>query len=114
MSRFRNLSPDAADDLDAMIGWMLDRGTSAALAERVLAAVLDAADRLADRPMLGRRRPDLLPDPFRFWSIPRHQLLLVYDPSATPAMVLRVLSTNQDLLPLLAGLRDLSGPGGPP
>ena len=113
MSRFRNLSPDAADDLDAMIGWMLDRGASAALAERVLAAVLDAADRLAERPLLGRRRPDLLPEPFRFWSIPRHRLLLVYDPSVRPATVLRVLSTDQDLLPLLAGLRDLAGPEGP-
>ena len=29
------------------------------------------------------------------------------------ATVLRVLSTDQDLLPLLAGLRDLAGPEGP-
>lgn len=63
--------------------------------------------------MLGRRRPDLLPEPFRFWSIPRHRLLLVYDPIATPALVLRIVSTNQDLPILLVGLSDLAGSDDP-
>ncbi len=105
MSRLRNLSPDAADDLDAIIGWMLDGGASAATAERALAAVLQAAGALARRPMLGRRLPDLLPEPFRFWSLPRLHLLRVYDPGAAPAMVLRIMSTDRDLRLLLAGLR---------
>ena len=56
--------------------------------------------------MLGRRRPDLLPEPYRFWSIPRWSLLRVYDPTTTPATILRVLNTAQDLPQLLADLRD--------
>jgi plasmid stabilization system protein ParE len=56
--------------------------------------------------MLGRRRPDLLPEPYRFWSIPRWSLLLVYDPTTTPATILRVLNRAQDLPQLLADLRD--------
>jgi len=48
-----------------------------------------------------------LPDPFRFWSLPRFALLLVYDPTMSPATILRVLNTAQDLGPLLA---DLAGP----
>ena len=56
--------------------------------------------------MLGRRRPDLLPEPYRFWSIPRWSLLPVYDPTTTPATILRVLNTAQDLPQLLADLRD--------
>jgi len=106
MSRFRNFSRQAAADLDDIVGWKLDHGDAAAAAERLLTAVLATGERLAERPLLGRRRPDLLPEPYRFWSIPRHRLLLVYDPTTDPATILRVLSTDQDLAPLLADLRN--------
>lgn len=102
MSRFRNFAPRAAADLDEAVSWLLDHGASAAIAERLLAAVLAAGDRLAGRPMLARRRPDLLPDPFRFWSLPRFGLLLVVDSNTSPATIVRILNTAQDLGPLLA------------
>ncbi len=107
MSRFRNFAPQAAADLDHAVGWLLDRVAAPGAAERLLTAVLDAGERLATRPQLGRRRLELLPDPFRFWSLPRFGLLLVYDPTTSPAVILRVLNTAQDLGPLLA---DLAGP----
>jgi len=107
VSRFRNFAPQAAADLDDAVGWLLDNAAAPATAERLLSAVLDAGERLALRPQLGRRRPDLLPDPFRFWSLPRFGLLLVYDPTTSPALILRVLHTARDLGPLLA---DLAGP----
>ena len=105
MSRFRNFSRRAAADLDDTVGWLLDHG-GAATAEQLLTTVLAAGERLAERPQLGRRRSDLLPEPYRFWSIPRWRLLLVYDPTTNPATILRVLNTAQDLPPLLADLRD--------
>ena len=107
MSRFRNFAPQAAADLDHAVSWLLDDVASAGAAERLLTAVLDAGERLATRPQLGRHRPELLPDPFRFWSLPRFGLLLVYDPTTSPATILRILNTAQDLGPLLA---DLAGP----
>jgi plasmid stabilization system protein ParE len=97
----RNFAPQAQADLDEAVGWLLDQGFAAAAAEKLLNAVLDAAAMLAKRPGLGRHRPDLLPEPFRFWSIPRHDLILVYDPDAEAPTILRVLSTNQDLGPLI-------------
>lgn len=106
MSRLRNFSRQASADLDDAVGWLLDHGIAAATAERVLTTVLAAAERLAERPLLGRRRPELLPEPYRFWSIPRHGLLLVYDPTTNPATILRVLNTARDLPPLLADLRE--------
>lgn len=106
MSRFRNFSRRAAADLDPIVGRILDHRGAAAAAERLLTTVLAAGERLADWPLLGRRRPDLLPEPYRFWSIPRHRLLLVYDPTTTPPTILRVLNTAQDLPPLFADLRD--------
>lgn len=109
MSRFRNFSRQGAADLDHAVGWLLDHGVAPAAAEQLLTTVLAAAERLAERPALGRRRPDLLPEPFRVWSIPRWKLLLVYDPTTTPATILRVLNTTQDLPPLLAELRDAPG-----
>ena len=104
MTRFRNFAPQAAADLDHAVGWHLDQVANLRAAERLLMAVLDAGERLAIRPQLGRRRPELLPDPFRFWSLPRFGLLLVYDPTTSPATILRVLNTAQDLGPLLADL----------
>jgi plasmid stabilization system protein ParE len=110
VSRFRNFSRRAALDLDETVGWLLDQGAAALAAEELLATVLAAGERLAERPLLGRRRPDLLPEPYRFWSIPRWRLLLVYDPETNPATILRVLNTAQDLPPLLWDLRDPSDP----
>ncbi len=106
MSRFRNFSRRAAAELDDVVGWMLDHGAAASAAEELLTTVLAAAERLAARPLLGRRRPELLQEPYRFWSIPRWQLLLVYDPTTTPATVLRVLNATQNLPPLLADFDD--------
>jgi plasmid stabilization system protein ParE len=105
VSRFRNFSRRATADLDDTVGWLLDHGGVAA-ADQVLTTVLAAGERLAERPLLGRRRPELLPDPYRLWSFPRWRLLLVYDPTTNPATILRVLNTAQDLPPLLAHLRD--------
>jgi plasmid stabilization system protein ParE len=76
VSRFRNFSIQAAAELDDAVGWLLDHGVAPASAEQLLSTVLSAAERLAERPALGRRRPELLPEPFRFWSIPRWKLLL--------------------------------------
>ena len=104
MSRLRNFSRQAAADIDNAVGWLLDHGSAPTAAERLLTTVLAAGETLAARPLLGRLRPDLLPAPYRFWSIPRWQLL-VYDPTSSPATVLRVLNTAHDLPPLLAELR---------
>ena len=97
MSRFRNFAPQAAADLDDAVSWLLDGPAGPAAAEKLLAAVLEAGELIANRPLAGRRRPDLLPDPYRVWSLPRLGYILVYNPTTTPARVARVLSTARDL-----------------
>jgi plasmid stabilization system protein ParE len=104
----RNFTPQAQADLDEAVGWLLDQGFAAAAAEKLLTAVLDAAAMLAKRPHIGRYQPELLPKPFRFWSLPRHSLILVYDADAEAPTILRVLSTNRELWPLLGDLRTQS------
>ena len=60
-----------------------------------------AARRLGERPLLGHVRPELLPAPYRFWSMQRFQMLLVYNPVTNPPRILRLLNTARDLAKLL-------------
>lgn len=97
----RSFAPRAQADLDEIVDWLLDHGSTAKTAEDLLTAVLDAAERLSKRPLLGRCRPDILPDVFRFWSLPRYRLLLVYNAQTSVPTILRVLRTDRDLGPIL-------------
>ena len=97
MSRFRNFAPQAAANLDDAVSWLLDGPAGPAGAEKLLAAVLEAGELIANRPLVGRRRPDLLPTPYRVWSLPRLGYILVYNPTTTPARVIRVLNAARDL-----------------
>ena len=67
------------------------------------------------RPRVGRRRPDLLGGPYRFWSLIRFSYLLVYDPQTDPVQILRLLHTKRDLPRALADLAEQrpSSPGEP-
>ena len=103
MSRLGVFSRQASVDLDEAVSWHLDGGGSAASAGRLLQDVQAAAAKLSDKPLLARRRPDLLPEPYRFWSLPRHRLLLVCDAAEVTPRIVRVLNTSRDLPPLLAG-----------
>ena len=82
MSRAAVLTVEARDDLRA--------------------AVFAAARRLGDRPLLGRRDLALLPEPYRFWSLTRFQVVLVYNAGTDPPRILRILGTARDFAPLLA------------
>lgn len=103
MSRPPNFAPQALRDLEDAAGWLAETG-GAALAERLLSAALDAAALLSSRPLMGRQRLGLLPEPYRFWSIASFPYLLVYDASHSPPRVIRMLHTARDLPKLLTDL----------
>jgi plasmid stabilization system protein ParE len=73
-------------------------------AHALVTEALRAAAMLARQPMLGRRRLDLLPEPYRFWSLRGFPYLLVYNASASPPRILRVLHMARDLRTLLDDL----------
>ena len=79
-------------------------GRPTALARRFLTVVIEAAARFSQRPLLGHRRTDLLPDPFRFRHITGFPFLLVYNADRPAPVILRVLRMPRDLEPLLADL----------
>lgn len=100
MSRSAVLTREARDDLLAELCWI--GPDNIAKAKALSEAVFAAAHRLWERPLLGRREPGLLPDPYRFWSVTRFQLVLVYNAAASPPTILRILSTARDFAPILA------------
>ena len=70
-------------------------------------AVQVAARRIGKHPLMGRAHVDLLPAPYRFWSLPRFRIVLVYDAASEPPRILRLLNTARKFGPLL---EDIAGP----
>lgn len=73
----RLFAPRALRDLRQAALWIAEDNPNAG--EALLNAAMQAAERLAERPALGRQRPELLPDPYRFWSLRGFPYLLVYN-----------------------------------
>jgi plasmid stabilization system protein ParE len=96
----RLFAPRAHRDLCEASLWLAR--TNPAVAHALVAEAERAARRLAERPMWGRRRPDLLPEPFRFWTLRGFPYLLAYDVWASPPRVLLVLHASRDLPSALA------------
>lgn len=74
-------------------------------AEAFLQAALRAAARVVERPQLGSVR-SYVPSRYRFWPLRRYSYLLVYDTTAEPVRILRVVHMRRDLPRLLAPLRN--------
>jgi toxin ParE1/3/4 len=103
----RNFAPQAVRDVEDAAEWLADGPGGESLARRFVAAVAEAAGRVAQRPLLGHRRPELLPDPYRFYAVKGFPYLLIYNTARDGAPVARVAFMGRDLDALLADLRDL-------
>ena len=79
-------------------------------AQQALRLALEAAARrLGEHPQYGRAAPPFVPEPYRFWSLPRFGYVLVYDPQTEPIEILRFVHTSRDLPQALAELRRSAG-----
>lgn len=96
------LAPRARRELLAAIAWIADDNPDAA--EAMFRATVQAIRRIVERPGLGRRRPDLAADRFRFFAVTGFSYLLVYDPDLEPLVVARIVHQSRDLPTLLADL----------
>lgn len=104
MTPLRSFAPQAARDVEAAAGWIGDNAGGSDVARRMVQAVLEAADRIASQPGLGRSRPNLLPAAFRFLAVRGFPYLLVYEAGRSPAQVVRVLHMARDLPNLFGDL----------
>ena len=106
MTPLRNFAPEALRDIETAADWLADGPGGEPLARRFVHAVTEAGGRVAKRPLLGHRRLELLPDPYRFYAVKGFPYLLVYNTARTSAPVARVVYMGRDLAVLLANLRD--------
>lgn len=87
------LTPAATEDLFDV--WAHVAQGDVPAADRIEQEIYDACRKLAHRPDLGHFRRDLTERPVRFFTV-RRTYLIVFDPSAKPLQVLRILHGARD------------------
>ena len=91
------LTPEAQSNVDEIADFIAEESVDAAI--RVLDALEDAFQQLAEMPEMGHTREDLTDRPVKFWSV--FSYLVVYDPASRPMTVLAVLHGARDVAKLL-------------
>ena len=90
-------TPQATEDLDA-IWWSIAEDSPDA-ADRVEMEIIATCRRLANHPLIGTRRQDIMPLSLRFWTLPRFSnYVIVYRPDTVPLQVVAVLHGKRDLI----------------
>ena len=85
-------SPQALQDLDEI--WFFIAQDNLSAADRWLDILLEKAVKLAERPHLGRARPDLLPE---IRSLPVKAYMLYYRQVTGGIELVRVLHSSRDI-----------------
>ena len=96
MSRFV-LTPAAEGDLLKIIEYLEGDNPNAVL--KVVDALDQAMQRLAESPGLGHVRPDLTDEDVRFWPVFKY--LVIYRPETNPLEIVRVLHGQRDVQRIL-------------
>jgi len=93
VSRRFELTPLAAQDVREIVLSIAER-FGPMRAERARLEFLAAFRLLAARPEIGRHRPELWPEPYRFW--PLGPALVAYRADIQPIQVVRVARASRD------------------
>ena len=94
--------PEALLDLDEV--WEFIAKDSLDAADRVVAEILAAFEKISFLPHQGHQRPDLTTRPLRFTVV--HDFLLVYAPNEQPLWVVAILHGRRNPRVLAAILAD--------
>jgi len=92
VSRYQ-LTPEAQSNLEAIADFIAEESLDAAI--RVIDALEQAIQRLAEMPEIGHFREDLTERPVKFWSV--FSYMIVYDPASRPLTILAILHGATDL-----------------
>jgi toxin ParE1/3/4 len=96
------LSPRAHRDLLEAARWIARDNPAAARALRD--AVARAAGLIGAHRHIGRRRPELAPEPYRFMTMTAFPYIIVYNADRTPPMIVRIVHGARDLPEVLRDL----------
>ncbi len=92
-----NLSPDARIDLIEIQDFIAQDNVFAA--EKVIDKIFSAFELLENYPLTGHKRDDLTDRNVRFWKV--YNYLIIYEASAKPIYIVRVLSGFRNIQTLL-------------
>ena len=92
MSRYV-VAPAAQRDIRAIYNFIEDQ--SEKNAAKVVRALYDEFDTIADMPGIGHTRPGLHDDTLRVIAV--YKYLVIYDPTSKPLQILRVIHGARDL-----------------
>ncbi len=95
------LSPRARRDLIAAAKWIANDNPAAALGLRN--AVAQAAERIGSHRHVGKLRPDLADEPYRFLTLTGFPYIIVYNADRCPPLIVRILHGARDLPEALKG-----------
>jgi toxin ParE1/3/4 len=95
-------APAARRDLLAAARWIAKDNPVAAQALRD--AVARAAEHIGEHAHMGRLRPELAPETYRFVSLTGFSYIVVYNAERCPPLIVRILHTARDLPELLRNL----------
>jgi toxin ParE1/3/4 len=93
--------PQASLDLDGIWEFIAEANLDAA--DRVIADILAALDKLVPFPNQGHRRPDLTSRPLRFILV--HEYLIAYTPDEKPLWIVAVMHGRRNPRVMAAILR---------
>jgi toxin ParE1/3/4 len=88
------LTPSAERDFAGIVAYV--ETESHVAAERLVADLVGAFERLAEFPRLGHVRTALMASEARFWVV--RPYLIVYRAGVTPIEILRIISGHRDLI----------------
>lgn len=93
MSRRFQLTPLARQDVRDTVDYVAAR-FGIERAERVRAELTAAFRLLSEHPDIGRHRPELWDEPYRFW--PLGPSLIAYRGDVSPVQIVRVMRASRD------------------
>lgn len=94
------LTPLARADIFQI--WSYIASDNKLAADRVEQAIYEACDFISRGPMRGHIRPDLTPQPVRFWNLVRYpNYAIVYRPEIVPVQIIAVIHGKRDIRRLL-------------
>jgi plasmid stabilization system protein ParE len=97
MSRRYRLTPLAERDVRDVVFYIADN-FGFARAEQARAEFVRTFRLLAERPEIGRHRPELWPEPYRFW--PLGPSLIAYRSDVDPIQIVRVARGSRQWMSL--------------
>ena len=88
-----HITPQARRDLVSIWEYISER-SGRVVANRVVADFYDAIRLLAEQPLMGHTRADVLNPRYRFWTV--HSFVVAYRPDSKPLTISRVVHGARD------------------